>query len=191
MAPRSRKNKAAQPKEPEPAEPKIPWKNSRAKALLEKDIKEGRVPLEATKNGRSTMKLRTIYDSRPEFAQYQYSKFSNRLKSLRTTISECSARAALDQEAFDNFQQNHPVPSVFSHKGYIQWQGSEAQRLCREDIANKVHESMSRRELHGSRPEYFENFPLKVFRDKVNQEIRTAKYLHTLKVKGKDGRKQK
>jgi len=187
----TRRTKAAKPKEPEePEEPKIKWKHSKAKALLQKDIMEGRVPLVATQNRRSTMALRTIYDSRPEFAEYQYSKFSARLASLRKTIKDRNDRAALDQEAFDNFKQNHPV-SVSSAHGYIQWQGSEAQRLCQEDLANKVHDTMSRMDFWASRREYYENFPLNAFRDKVSQEIRTAKYLHTLKVKGKDGRKKK
>ena len=135
------------------------------------------------------MSLKSIYDLRPEFQEYHYSKFSSRLSSLRKTIKERNYRADLDQEAFDNYKANNPVPAAFSHKGYIQWQGSEAQALCREDIEHGLHKSMSRMELYGSRSEYYENFPLKEFRDKVRQEIRTAKYLHTLAVKGKDPRK--
>jgi hypothetical protein len=50
---------------------------------------------------------------------------------------------------------------------------------------------MIRMDLYGSRPEYYENFPLDAFRDKVNQEIRTAKYLYTLKIRGNDARKKK
>jgi hypothetical protein len=186
--PTTRRTKAAKPKEPE--EPKTKWKHSRAKALLQKDIMEGRVPLEAKNNGRSTMSLRTIYDSRPELKEYRYSKFSSRLASLRKTIKDRNDRAALDQAAFDNFKQNHPV-SVFSAYGYIQWQGSEAQRLCQADLANKVHDTMSRMDFWASRREYYENFPLDAFRNKVWQEIRTAKYLHTLNVKGKDARKHR
>lgn len=180
---KGRKKKPAAEKE----EPKIKWKRSQAKALLRKDILEGRVPLES---GPGTMQLKDIYNLRPEFAEYQYSKFSSRLSSLRKTIKECNDRAALDQEAFDNYKKNHQA-ALFSHKGYIQWQGSEAQALCRKDIKHKRHDAMSRMELYGSRPEYYENFPLDVFRAKLNQEIRTAKYLHTLNVKGRDGRKKK
>jgi hypothetical protein len=45
-------------------------------------------------------------------------------------------------------------------------------------------------DLHGSCPEYNENFPPNAFRDKLNQEIWTAKYLYTLKIRGKDARKK-
>ena len=96
----------------------------------------------------------------------------------------------LDQEALDNIVANHP-PSFHSHKGYIHWQYSEAQELLKEDLEAELHKTMSRMDLYGSRSEYHENFPLKAFRDKVNQEIRTAKYLHTLEVRGKDTRKKK
>ena len=174
----------------EKEEPKVKWEKSKAKQLLYKDILEGRVPRNATTaDGKSTMPLKSIYELRPEFQEYLYSKFSSRLSSLRKTIKDRSYRANLDQEAFDNYKANNPVPAAFSHKGYIQWQGSEAQALCREDIEHGLHKSMSRMELFGSRSEYYKNFPLKEFRDKVRQEIRTAKYLHTLAVKGKDPRK--
>jgi hypothetical protein len=36
-----------------------------------------------------------------------------------------------------------------------------------------------------TRPAYYDEFPLNAFREKISQEIRTAKYLHTLKVRGK------
>ena len=61
----------------------------------------------------------------------------------------------------------------------------------KEDLEAKVHETMSIFELYGSRPEYYQNFPLDAFRDKVNQEIRTSKYLYTLKVRGKGANKPK
>ena len=89
-----------------------------------------------------------------------------------------------DQQAFDNFKANH-APSHFTHKGYIQWQKSEAQERLLEDIEAGFLESMGKKELYESRREYYENFPLDVFRDKIAQEVRAAKYLHTLRVKGK------
>ena len=177
---------------PEDAEPKIKWKKSRAKQLLYVAITEGRVPIEAKDgNNKSTMALKDIYSLHPEFRKYKYSKFSSRVSALRKTIKECNGRAILDQEAFDNFVARHPV-SKFSHKGYIQWQGSDAQK--------KFHELMERGELpvgfdktevYSAHGEFYTNFSLSVFRDKVYQEIGTAKYLHTLEIRGKDARKPK
>jgi hypothetical protein len=38
---------------------------------------------------------------------------------------------------------------------------------------------------------YYQNFSVEAFKDKVRQEIQTTKYLHTLKVRGKDALKIK
>ena len=91
----------------------------------------------------------------------------------------------MDQEAFELFVQNNPI-LYYSHKGYIQWQGSDQQRLLKKDIEDVIVEQFESRkqDLWLSRPEYHV-FPLRVFRDKIKQEIRTAKYLYTLKKKGK------
>lgn len=85
---------------------------------------------------------------------------------FRTIIEDANSHAEADQEAFRNFKANHPR-SLFSHKGYIQWQGSEAQESLLEDIEAGFHQSMGKKELWESRPEYYENFPLNAFYDKV------------------------
>ena len=168
----------------EPKEPKITWKKSEAKRLLYKDIMDGDVPLEAKYNlGLSTMPLRDIYIMHPQYALYCYDKFSSRLSSLRKTIKDANARAKDDEEAFQKYKQNHP-PSEVCHNGCIQWQGSEARELLLEDM-EELHITLGKEELWGKRPEYFEYFPLKVFRDKIYQEIRTAKYIYACQVKGK------
>ena len=170
-------------------EPKPKWGKSKARKLLYLDIIEGRVPRTAKdENGRLTAKLKDIYNSRPEFKKYHYSKFSSRLSSLRNTIKSKDSRKELDQEAFDNYVANHPI-SYFSHKGYIQWQGSDAQELALEHIKENRHNEGKWKDWHEEYPEFYQNFELAVFKDKIRQEIRTAKYLHTLEVRGKDVRK--
>lgn len=174
-------------------EPKVKWKKSKAKELLYKDLVDGRVPLNAKDSkGKSTMKLRDIYMLRPELQEYKYSKFSSRLSSLRKTVGENISRQRTDQKAFDNYLANHKHEvSLFTAKGYIQWQGSEAQRLVQESLEDNENEALEWQEWHSSEPAFYEHFPIDVFRDKVNQEIRTNKYLHTLEMRGKDTRKTK
>ena len=163
----------------------IPWGKSKAKQLLYEDIKNGDVPLYARdENNKPTMLLGEIFLMHEEYKEYDRSKFSGRLSSIRTIIRKKVNRAHDDKLALENYKKNHP-PSIFSHRGYIQWQGSDAQRLLKEDMEEKLHETLEKKELWGSRREYYEYFPLDAFRDKVYQEERTAKYLHTLKVKGK------
>jgi hypothetical protein len=173
----ARKKKDKKEKIPEP---KIKWRYSKAKSLLYEDIMEGRVPLEAD----STMPLLAVYTRHPELAEYHYSKFSRRLGSLRTTITELIDREKEDHQDFAAYVSNHPASS-FSHHGYIQYQGSEAQELLLQDIEDKLHETMGKKALWAFRTEYHLNFPLGVFRDKIYQELGTAKYLHTCREKGK------
>ena len=140
--------------------------------------------------GRLTSKLIDIYNSRAEYKQHHYSKFSSRLSALRATVSANVSRKELDKEAFDNYVGNHPI-SCFSHKGHIQWQGSDAQELALQHIKDNAHSKMKWKDWHGEHPEFYENFELSVFKDKIRQELRTAKCLHTLEVRGKDARKTK
>ena len=144
-------------------EPDIPWAKSKAKRLLYKEILRGDVPLESKyADNTSTMKLKDIYMMHPEYAEYKYEKFSGRLSSLRKTISVNQKRADDDQDAFDLFVQNNPI-SYYSQKGYIQWQGSESQRLLREDLRLGRVERNRKKELWMSRSAYHDKFPLKEF----------------------------
>jgi hypothetical protein len=167
-------------------EPKIKWKDSKARRILYKELTGGNIPKDAKdSNGRFMVPLlKDIYNMHEEYKLYDPKKFSSRLSSLRTQYHECMMRDAMDIEAFDNYRRNHQ-PSLFSHHGYPEWQGSEAQRLLKIDLEAKKQDTMSKMDLWDSKPEFYEHFPLKVFRDKINQEIRTAKYLHTIKERGK------
>jgi hypothetical protein len=172
-------------KEVQEPEPKITWKKSEAKRLLYKVIMEDLIPLEGTDDkGEPTMPLRDIYMMRPQYSDYLYDKFYSRLSGLRKTINEANTRAKDDEEAFKNYKQNHP-PSEVSHNGCIQWQGSESRELVLEDIEEGLLTQLGKKELWGSRPEYYELFPLSVFRDKIYQELRTEKYVYTCQVRGK------
>jgi hypothetical protein len=148
------------------AEPKITWRKSKAKSLIYKDTMEGtRVLLEAKhENGELTMPLLDVYTRQPGLAKYHYSKFSRRLGYLRKTIAELMDRKKEDQQDFVAYVSNHPASS-FSHHGYmyIQYQGSEAQELLKQDIEEKLHETMGKKELWLFRSEYNLNFPLSCF----------------------------
>ena len=137
-------------------------------------------------SGKSTMPLKEIYAMHPEaYSKYDYKKFSSRLSSLRSTVEDVMSRVEIDKQAFENYMQHHKQDvSLQSQKGYAQWKGSEARRLLLQDIELDKHNELGKKELYNLRPEYYENYPFKTFCDKIKQEIRTAKYLHTCKVKG-------
>jgi hypothetical protein len=170
--------------EGEGEEGKIKWKDSEARQILYKDVKERVIPLEAKYNdGTPTMTLEEIYASRPEFAAYDYNKFSSRLATIRNTIKQLEERTDADEAAFATFADNHPV-SHYDRKGHIHWPGSRSQELAKADIEAGLLQQ-GYKPLYGSRPEYFMEFDFETFSDKVRQEIKTKKYLHTLKVRGK------
>jgi hypothetical protein len=166
-------------------EPSIPWKKSKARRLLYEDIMASVIPLEAKGvDGNTTMELKVIYEMRPEYSEYIYEKFSERLSSVRSTIKDHDVRAEEDERHILAYARNHPASS-FSHKGYIQWEGSEAKELLKKDLKAKLHETLGKEELYHKRCEYYKNFSYETFRKKIYQEVRTAKYLHTCKVLGK------
>lgn len=159
----------------EPEEPTTKWARSRAKDNIVKALFDGSITADTP--------LDEVYEIE-EVGNYKRSKLEARFKSIVDTVAKSTSRRNKDKAAFDDFA-SRSVPSLVSHLGYIQWQGSDAQACLLEDIANNKHEGISKKELWLSNPEYFQNFPLDVFRDKFWQEIRTKKYSHTLKVKGK------
>ena len=127
----------------------------------------------------------------PEYALWDFDAFPCQLAGIRKIIKNRNARAEDDQAAFDKFVKNNEI-SIFSHQGFIQWQGSDAQKLLKKDIKNGVLEKYTKdkykhpkMEYWLSRPEFYDKFPLNVFHDKIQQEILTGKYWHTMKVKGK------
>ena len=167
-------------------EPKIKWKKSKARALLYRDLVDGRVPLDTKDSqGNTLMSYDEVYAMRLEYKLYDRAKFPTRLNTLRGIVEDTNSRKGLDKEAFENFRSNHE-PSFYSHKGYPEWQGSEAQKFLLEDLTENRHVGKSYREVWESRKAYFENFPFTPFKEKMRQEIGTAKYLFTMAEKYAD-----
>jgi hypothetical protein len=166
-------------------EPKVKWEKSHAKKILYNMIMEGSIPDEDDESE----DLERIYIMHEEFSKYDYFKFKDRLSRLRKKIQDLNRRADDDWEAYQVYISNHK-PAIFSSKGYIQWQGSTAQEMLWEDMEAGKHKTMTPKELWLSREDvYVKEFPLDAFRSKLQQEIRTAKYLHTLEVREKAKKK--
>jgi hypothetical protein len=108
-------------------EPKIKWKDSKARHILYKELMGGSIPRD-TKDSNGCFLvplLKDVYNMHEENKLYDPKKFFSRLSSLPTLYHKCMMRNAMDIKAFDNYRQNHQ-PSLFSHHGYPKWQGSEA-----------------------------------------------------------------
>ena len=153
------------------------WRKSKAKKLLYQLLMDGTIPME------DSMPLEDIYSLNEEFAKWEYRLLKPRLTAIRKKIVELDNRAEADLAAFENYKKNHQ-PSLHSHKGYVQWQGSTAQDFLLDDLQDFIdNPNMKPKDLWLSRDEYNQQFPLHAFRDKIYQEIRTAKYLRTMKAR--------
>jgi hypothetical protein len=158
-------------------DPSITWTKSQARKMLYEDICIGNVTI--------AMKPEHVFMMHPEYKEYGWEKFPERLKSLLAIVREAKKRADNDLVAYQAFVQHNPV-STKSHKGYDHWPGSFVQKLALQDISNKLHEEIGWRQLWMLRDDYIAAFDdFSAFRDKCKQEIRTMKYYHTLKVYGK------
>jgi len=151
------------------------WKKSKAKQRLYELLMDGVIPID----NNNTMTFEEMYLLDEEFGKFEYKQFKGRVNRMRAKIQELDSRSTADLEAFRNFKRNHK-PSLFSHKGYIQWQGSTAQEFLWDDIDAYLKDPTKKpKDLWLSRKEYRDEFPLDAFRDKIKQEIRTAKYIRT------------
>ena len=159
--------------------PDYKWVNSLARKLLHDDIVGRRIPLEDD----GSMTTEEIFHQRPEYTASGWKRFPKRLQALRQQIKREETRATKDEAYFQNYISNHP-PSETTGKGYIEWEGSQAQVLLNTDIDNGLHTTMKPKELWKLHDEYQE-FPLKVFADHIKQEVGTRKYKHTLKERGR------
>jgi hypothetical protein len=116
--------------------------------------------------------IEDIYCMSDEFQKYSFEKFESRLKALREKIQSLNTHAEEDQRAFEIYKEHHK-PALFSHKGYIQRQGSESQEFLWDDLDDYMkNPNMKPKDLwsHEDRP-YKDEFPLYAFRDKIKQEI--------------------
>jgi hypothetical protein len=164
---------------------KVKWRDSTARRLLYLDVMNGLIL--------DSMTTEEAFVHRPEFATYDLQKFASRLATIRKQVNDRNVRAAEDKKAFDMFVNNNEVQK-YSRKGYIEWQGSESQKLALKDLEEGIHDLSIKggrnkeggyRMFFESRPEYYMEFDFKNFCEKIRQEIKTKKYLHTLKVRGK------
>jgi hypothetical protein len=142
------------------------WAQSDAKKLLSEDIMNGTV---------DGMGWRDVVQTRRKYMQSSRRLFANRLKNLRKQIDTAKGIAVDEEAALAHDRALFPIPS-HNYRGEPRWDGSEAQRLLKHDIANGVHATMKPVDFQQTRPEYRDGYPLAVFRGHIYQEIRFSKF---------------
>lgn len=145
----------------------IPWKDSKAKEVLTKDILSGFVP--------DSMTAKEVYNDAREgrhlhYAPYDYKNFVTNLRNLRKLLRTQEVLAIECQSNLDRELFLYP-PSDLDPRGYPRWDRSNAPACLKKDvddmIAGKLTATPS--QIHAANPVY-RLFPLKVFIDHINQE---------------------
>lgn len=158
------------------------WKNHPARKLLYADLANGRLELDGKEMGPQQVYEKYKGESCFQLKGMEYGpNFTRRLRDLREIVKRDKSRAIEDKQALAISIRNHPVPEK-NHKGEPQWNGSAAQQLLKVDMEAGKHKFMKPSDLRKTRPEY-QLFLPDTFRWKIQQNIRTEKFLYTLKIK--------
>jgi hypothetical protein len=184
MPPKKRNNKEKKKKQPWE-----PWAKSKAKQQLKNWFRDGTIPLDYSE----TIGPRAVWDAHcvghPLFGaagmDYGDDLFTDHLRAVKNDVISKIKRADLDQEAFNNFRANHPVKAT-NHREEPRWEGSEAQRQLKEDVANQYHCDKAPQVLWND-PERacYKAYPLAVFRSHIYQEERLIKFQMYTAMEGK------
>ena len=149
--------------------------------LLFDEIVKGNIPLDEAEMGPAEVYCNYNRTFEFELRGMEWGNtFVHRLKSLREIIARDRDRASDDLEALKISIRLHPVP-LLNRKGKLQWNGSIAQRLLKQDIEAGLNKSLTPSEMYETRCGIFKQYlDLKDFCDKIHQVVRTKKYLHML-----------
>lgn len=153
---------------------KAVWRYSKAKDKIAQDIIDGLIPRSGPID--VTKLFYELYEDNPLFKDFPFDKdrYQTRIKTIREAIDRRYDWAKQDHTSIQNDNALHPKKAT-NVRGEKRWDGSDAQRLLKIDMEAGIHEQMSPQELHNSRPEYYEDFSLKVFRKHIEQAKQSAK----------------
>ena len=172
--------------EEEEEEDRGEWKDSAAKDYLYSLIVENKIS--------PNLKPKQVYEqfcqNHPTFKNFQdYKNFASRLGRLREKHATRNDRAEVDDACLAHDRTIFPEPTIDT-SGNAMWQKSTAQQLLRQDITDGKHKTMKPKELYETREEYYENYNLDFFRERIYQEQRRFKHQAYLKDKA-DAKAQK
>jgi hypothetical protein len=117
-----------------------------------------------------------IYQMEPEqvhklstlFEQYEIARFTTYLKNLKASLEKNKDLVRGDEQALVHDKRILPT-KILNNRGKVRWETSDAKKLMREDVKNKVHKIAKPKEFQKTRPEY-NVFDLEEFRKHIYQE---------------------
>jgi hypothetical protein len=159
--------------------PLIDWAESAARKILVEDLSNGMIGLDLPK---PAVAWKFYSDNMIEFQYITESQFKGGLYRLRVKIKLNKCRNEEEEADFLHDMALFPRPE-YNHRGEPHWDLSEAKPLLEADINDGKYPNMVPKELWLTRPEYYDVYPLEVFRKHIHQEIRTQKWHAYLKAK--------
>ena len=136
------------------------WQYSNTKKYLKRELLDPSSPIH-------NMSVKDIWNSDSRYKRYPlfpkyYEVLKARVEAEKKQVQEDDVKA---ERHIKNNQH-----SLLNKRGYPHWKKHPAKELLEVDVANKVHERMSRTKLQQSRAAYMA-FPSEVFNKRVNREI--------------------
>ena len=137
-----------------------PWQYSNAKKDLKRALLGPSSPIH-------NMSVGDIWKSDKRYQQYP--NFPKYYKDLKEQVEAEKKHAHMDDVKAERHIRNNPH-SCLNKRGYPHWHKHPAKELLEVDVANKVHERMTRSKFQESRAAYMA-FPTEVFTKRVIREI--------------------
>jgi hypothetical protein len=168
---------------------KIEWRNSKAKQIILDDLHDG--VLAANDSSTTTADAWEVYRVLPEFYGVQFEQFQEQLTKHRQQIVALKERSEFEEMAMANDQLLHPE-AIRNHRGELVFRFTASFELLKVDVGNNRHMAMTTSQLRRSRPEYMADVKSDlIFKDRVYQTIRRAKFVNFLHVKREEKQKER
>ena len=158
----------------------IDWRNSQAKKVIIEDLEDGLLPADETTV--STEQAWDVYKNLPEFKDVCFKQFKERLADHRQAFKKKVEASIREEDAYQHDCHLHPRNETHDRRGKPIFDRSPAKDLLRSDIKNGAYPLLSPMQLWNSRPEY-KLFDLKIFRQRIYQEIRRNKFINWCEMK--------
>lgn len=148
------------------------WRSCEGRKLLADDIRFGRIP--------DAMAYEHAFLLHPEFNVGESQEealrlFEGRLSRARQRNKDKNTRAETELALMQQDVAARP-PAATDHWGVPRWSDSAAQKMLKQDVAAKKHETMTNAEFHQSRPEY-QAYSERYIARKIQQELARGKFL--------------
>lgn len=141
------------------------WEKSWAKEILRQAVYNGDITTEHSYD--------EIHAWHPEVQSTDRSKLPGRMRGLREQVLVDSDEADKDALALAHDRKLYKVPT-HNYRGEPRWEGSDAQKKLKMEIAQGVHLTMSPADF--ACRAVFQDYPEDVIREHIYQEIKFQKY---------------